>query len=777
MKRRRVRSHLPSLLMTFCVALVVALGAPIIAEARITRIEITRVESPTFEGTSFGAVGQYEKLVGRALGEVDPADPRNAVIADISLAPRNSRGMVEYSTDIYILRPVDRSRGNHRLFFEINNRGNNLSFPFFNDAASGGNDPTTAADAGNGFLMRQGYTIVWSGWDATVAPGAGRFTITVPVAKNRDGSPIVGPALEEFVIDNSTTVTGPLTYPAATLDKSQASLTMRVHYTDPPMPIPATGWEYLNNRTIRLLPAGTPFQQGRLYEFTYPAQDPIVAGLAFAALRDLVAFLHHAATDGAGAPNPLAGDVQFIYSFSWSQPARFMRDFLHLGFNEDEQGRRVFDGIFNWTGGGSGGFFNYRFAQPGRTHRQHIGRWYPEREFPFANQFLFDPITGKTDGRLRRCLATDTCPKIFEVNSENEYWVKAGSLLHTDTLGNDLPDPPNVRYYLLSSLPHVALSGPGICQQPRNPIVPNPALRALLVALDQWASTDKQPPASRVPRLADGTLVPSLSQSVVGFPSIPGVRYNGLMTTGDLFDFGPSFDQGILGVLPPMLLGSPYPAFVPKTDADGNDIAGIRLPEIAVPLATYSGWGLRAAAFAGDDLCDAAGQKIDFRHTKAERLAAGDPRLSLEERYPYHRQYVREVAYAAMCLGQQRLLLGEDVQRYTKDAEDSSIGSVPGVEFDVCLQDDRTGATLSFNSATGDYFFASCSGGFTLAGRGRVEREGCEIRLSDSRVSATLDRCLIAPHNRGRATIRRTPLGPVFLINDSDTTNNTCTDR
>ncbi len=778
MKVRHLRSYFTALLTTLFASLVVIIGAPIIAEARIVRIVITRVESPTFGGASFGEVGQYEKLVGRAFGEVDPADHRNAVITDISLAPRNSSGMVEYSTDIYILRPVDRSKGNHKLFFEINNRGNNLSFSFFNNATSGGNDPRTAADAGNGFLMRQGYTIVWSGWDATVAPGAGRFTISVPVAKNRDGSSIVGPALEEFVIDNSTTMTGPLTYPAATPDKSQASLTVREHYAGLPMSIPATGWEYASARTIRLLPAGTPFQQGRLYEFAYPAQDPIVAGLAFAALRDLVAFLHHAATDGAGAPNPLAGDLQFIYSFSWSQPARFMRDFLHLGFNEDEQGRRVFDGIFNWTGGGSGGFFNYRFAQPGRTHRQHIGRWYPERQFPFANQSLFDPITGKTDGRLRRCLATDTCPKIFDVNSENEYWVKAGSLLHTDTLGNDLPDPPNVRYYLLSSLPHVALSGPGICQQPRNPLVPNPALRALLVTLDQWASTGKRPPVSRVPHLADGTLVPSLSQNVVGFPSIPGVTYNGIMTTGDLFDFGPFFAEGILSVLPPMFLGSPYPAFVPATDADGNDIAGIRLPEIAVPLATYTGWALRAAAFAGDDLCDAAGQKIDFRQTQAERLAAGDPRLSIEERYPNHRQYVREVAHAAKCLQRHGLLLDEDLQRYIKDAEgSSSIFRAPGAEFDVCLQDDHTDASLSFNSATGDYFFASCSAGFTMTGRGQVKREGCTVTLSDARVSATLDRCLIAPLNRGQATVRRSLFGPTFIIEDSDTTNNTCNAR
>ncbi len=238
------------------------LGWSALAEAHITRIVIIRVESPTFEGTSFGTTGRYEKLVGRAFGEVDPGDPRNALIVDIGLAPRNARGLVEYSTDVYILRPVERSKGNGRLFFEINNRGNNFSFGLLNNTAAVLNDPTSAADAGNGFLMRQGYTIVLSGWDAGVAPGGGRQTIAVPIARNPDGSPIVGPALEEFVIDNSSTTTGPLTYPAASLDKSKANLSVRVHYADAPTAVPSANWEYVNAQTIRLLPAGTPFQQG-----------------------------------------------------------------------------------------------------------------------------------------------------------------------------------------------------------------------------------------------------------------------------------------------------------------------------------------------------------------------------------------------------------------------------------------------------------------------------------------------------------------------------------
>ena len=661
--------------------LVLTLGLASRANADITRIVITSIESPTFEGVSFGEVGQYEKVRMRAFGEVDPNDPRNAGIADIQLAPRNARGMVEYSMDVFVLKPVVLANGNHRLLYYMNNRGNldSALFPsigvlsVFNDG-SGGNDPTTASHAGNGFLMRRGYTIVSSGWDAGVAPGGNRLTISVPVAKNPDGSPIVGPSLEEFVIDNATTIAAGLTYPAATLDKSQASLTVRVHYDDSPVAIPATGWEYVNNRTIRLLPAGTTFTQGRLYEFTYPARDPIVAGLGFAATRDLAAFLRHADQDDFSQPNPLAGDVRAIYAFGVSQPARYMRDFVHLGFNEDEAGRRVFEGILNWEGGASGIFLNYRFAQTARTHRQHVGRWYPEREFPFANQVLFDPVTGKTDGRLRRCQASNSCPWIFEVNSSNEYWVKASSLLHTDPLGNDLPDPPNVRFYLLSSLAHVASTGPGICQQPGNPIVPNAALRALLVALNEWISEDKTPPASRVPRRAEGTLVASLPRETMGFPSIPGVTYNGLMTTGDLFDFGPFSNDGILTTLPPLFIGSPYPAFVPRTDADGNDVAGVRLPQIAVPLATYTGWSLRASAFAGDDLCDASGQKLAFGQTHAGRLAMGDTRLSIQERYPSHGAYVSAVAQAANNLRQQRLLLDEDVERIVEAAGESAVG-------------------------------------------------------------------------------------------------------
>ena len=646
------------------------------AQARIVKIQITRMEMPTFEGTSFGKTGQYEKLVGRAFGEVDPKDPRNAVIVDIANAPKNARGMVEYDTDFYILKPVNLANGNHRLWFEINNRGNMPSYPQMNDARVTNNDPTSAADAGNGYLMRQGYTILEAGWDATAPGGGGRFTIRVPMAKNPDGSPIVGPSLEEFVVDDAKTMRGRLTYPAATMDKSKATLTVRTRYEDNPVALPAESWQYTDEsgKAIELLPKGTPFKQGSLYEFVYQAKDPLAGGLGFAALRDVASFFRSAKADAAGTPNPLAGAIQYVYTGCVSQPCRAMHDFVWLGFNQDEAGNRAIDGIQNWVAGATGIFVNYRFGQGGRTQRQHIARWFPEFQMPFTNQVIDDPITGKKDGRLARCTASNTCPKIFEVNSANEFWSKDMAVGLVDAKGRDRTDEPaNVRNYFIASLPHGAARGKGICQQNRNPLGPGVVLRALLADMDEWVTKGTEPPKSRVPRTGEGTLVPPLPQSSQGFPKLTGVTYNGRMHTGDLFDYGPDFDRGILTTLPPRLVGTPYPALVPKTDADGNDVAGIRIPEVAAPVATYTGWALRANPSGGDDGCDAAGQMIDFAGTRAERMSSGDPRPSLEERYASHEAYVNAVSTAANALARDRLLLPEDVQAYVQKAQDSAI--------------------------------------------------------------------------------------------------------
>jgi hypothetical protein len=655
------------------------LGSVSLSDARVAQIVIKTVESPTFGGKSFGSVGQYERISGQFIGEVDPGDPKNAVIVDIALAPKNPNGTVSYSTDFQILRPIDRSKGSGRLFYEIGNRGRTFVPGIFNDSRTGG-DLETAGEPGNGFLMRQGYVLLESGWDLPFPVGK-LFTIKVPVAKNPDGSSITGPATEEFVIDKSETPERRrLNYPAATADKSKASLTVRKNYADPPIPVPASEWDYADDKltSVKLTTGnfGGPgsFGPTALYEFTYVARDPLVVGLGFAAIRDVATFLRQAETDDKGVPNPLAGDVRYVYTFCSSQPCRAMHDFVRLGFNQAEGGAggpaKAFDGVLNWKAGPGGMFMNYRFAQPQRTHRQHIARWTPEFQFPFTEQKLTDPVTGKTDYRLRRCEESKTCPKIFEANSSNDYWAKGASMLQTDSEGHDIGGLDNVRYYLLASFPHGGGAGPGICAQPRSTMRSSQTLRALLMDLDAWVTRNEPPPADRLPRVADGTLVPTLPQADMGFPQIPGVLYTGVHHTGDLFDFGKDFDKGIISVQPPRLLGTPYPIFVPKTDADGNDIAGIRIPEVAVPLATYTGWALRDD---GHDGCDAAGQRIAFAKTKAERLAAGDPRLSLEERYSDHADYVAKVTRAVQELKAQRLLLEEDAAAYIAAAQAAAV--------------------------------------------------------------------------------------------------------
>ena len=656
-----------------------------VAEARITRIEITSVESPTFEGRTFGSVGPYEKLRGKAYGEVDPTDPHNAVITDIELAPRNANGKVEYSMDIFILKPVDLRRGNHKVFLDMNNRGK-MRVLRLNDVAVT-NNPTTAADAGSGFIMNLGYSVVGNGWDFGATSEDAGLTISLPIAKSPDGSSITGLSYEYINFNNAKSVRYRLAYPTATREKSEATLTVRVRLGDRPTTIPATAWEYVDEETIRLLPAGTPFEQSHVYEFTYTARDPVVAALGLAATRDFVSFLRHAARDDVGTPNPLAGDVQQTFSFSISQPSRALNDYQTLGFNEDEHRRRVIDGMLKWTGGGSGDQINYRFAQTGRTERNRQNHLYPEGVFPFAHQALTDHLSGRTGGRSARCTVSSTCAKTFEANSSNEYWVKASSLLHSDTRGKDLADPESVRFYLISGLSHGVgnATSMGICQQFLNPTNPYPALRALLIGLDQWVTQGTEPPNSRVPRQADNTAVTaaprpgyqsgSVPQEALGWPTIPAVAYTGLITTRYHLDFGPTFyKEGIVSNYPPSLEGRPaYPIFVSRVDQDGNELAGIRLPPVEAPVATTTGWALRREGYGLNDGCEGAGQNIPFSKTKAERLATGDPRISLEERYGTHDGYVQAVANAARQLMKQHLLLEEDVQRYIDEAASSNI--------------------------------------------------------------------------------------------------------
>jgi hypothetical protein len=659
------------------IAVAVALSAQL-AEARITRVvfDPARSQSPTFGGLSFGDVGQYEKLRGTAWGELDPNDPRNKVITDIGLAPRNAAGMVEYSMDVFILKPIDLAKGNQRAFLDFNNRGG-MRVGRLNQTDTN-NDPTTAAHAGDGFIMRQGYSIVANGWDFGAA-GAANMKISVPKLAG-----ITGPSYEYINFDNATSMSFTLAFPAATLDKSQAKLTVRARLDDAPVPLADSDWEYTSpaGTAIRLAPAGTPFKQSHVYEFTYTAKDAVVSGIGLAATRDWLTFLRNAT---AAEGNPLAGHVQHTFSYSISQPSRTLNDFVALGFSEGEDGRRALDGILSHTGGGSGDQINYRFGQTGRTERNRQNHLYPEGVFPFAHQVMTDHLSGKTAGRSERCEATNTCPLRFEVNSANEYWVKAGSLLHSDTHGKDLKEPDNVRYYLVSGTSHGVgdINDFGNCQQPTNAVSPYRLHRALLVALDEWVSNGTKPPKSEMPRHGNrafavtrpGFQTGVVPQAELGWPTIPGVTYNGLITTRYFLDFGPELDsKGLITNYPPSLEGRPaYPIFVSKVDKDGNEIAGVRLPEVEAPIATTTGWALRRAGFSENEGCEADGQHIAFKRTKAERVAAGDPRRSLEERYKNHAGYVKEFRKAAEKLQKQRFLLAEDVPTYIDEAEASDV--------------------------------------------------------------------------------------------------------
>jgi hypothetical protein len=540
----------------------------------------------------------------------------------------------------------------------------------------GGNDPGAVVDPAvlaNAFFMPRGYSVVWSGWDKAagvnaVKTAASPLTITLPIAKNPDGSTITGPSYE-YIVTGGASFT--LAYPAATLDKSLAKLTRRVHLDDTPVEIPAAGWNYNATGTAISL-AGGNFVANDIYEFSYTAKEPSVNGLGMAAIRDFVSWLRHERRDDYGAPNPLYRHTKRVYTEVLSQPGRLFNDYRYWGFNQAENGKQVFDGHMNWISAGNGLNLNYRFSQPGRTERNRQDHLYIEGVFPFANVMSHDPISRRTDSRYARCQKTNTCPLAVEIYSSNEYWVKTASLLHTDPTGrHDLPDSPYARNYLVSGMQHGTGSATnrGNCQQFQNPLSSNTVQRALFVALDEWSTEGTKPPKSRVPTLRERTLVPPLPQSAMGFPSIPGVTYTGLMSTRYRYDYGLHFyDTGVATINPPdapapyqnnPAHGPIYPAYVPKTDSDGNEIAGVRLPDVTVPLATYTGWALRSGVWANDG-CEASGQFIAFPRTEADRAATGDPRPSVAQRYPTFAGYHAKVRDALNDMVEERLLLCED---------------------------------------------------------------------------------------------------------------------
>ena len=630
--------------------LLAALLLAVPASARVTSVRVDRVE-PFAGGQPFGASGAYERVIGIAKGELDPADPRNAGIWGLDKAPRNAAGKVEYETDIFLLRPADPAKGNHHLLFDVLNRGNKVvtNRLNFTEPKDDSNDPSTVAQAGDGFLFRRGYTVAWAGWDPDSPRANHGMTLRIPALPDVEQD-----IRDEFV---SGTRGAPMTrfqlsYAAASLDQANAVLTRRAREADAPETVPTAQWTFEDDRTVVLRPEGTVPAFGVIYELTYKGRAPWVSGIGFAAERDVAAFLK---ADRSGGRKIDAAIV-----FGVSQSGRFVRDFIEYGFNQDESGHKVFDGALSHIAGIGGVFLNAPFAQPFRTRTQHEDHTMPENAFPFSAAVVRDPATGKTRSLLR---GNRFDPLLIETNTDAEYWQKGAALLGTDPAGQyDLPLPATTRLFLISGSQHTGRHGastaPGPCVNLRNPHDPYPALRALLVALDDWIVTGRPAPASRIPTIADGTLVPAAR---LRFPVLPGFAVAA----------GPDPVDPVGDWVHPVAMKSPYRPLVPAVDADGNDRGGLKLPDVAVPLGTHTGFNLYKAPAITGELCDRDGSFLPFPPKKT----AGDPRLSLTERYQSAARYTARVAAAARALVAERLLLPEDADRYVAAAKALSIPS------------------------------------------------------------------------------------------------------
>jgi Alpha/beta hydrolase domain len=654
------------------------------SEARVTRITI-RSTTPAFNGQTFGDVGTYEEVRGTATGELDPLDPRNAVITDIHQAPRNANGKVEYTATFSMLKPVDMSKASGVMVYEVVNRGNRIIPGFFNVGVSATNP------AGDGFLYNMGNVYVWSGWqgDLVFNPALPAETIDVPVVEG-----VTGPTFARFVTVAGNVNTQPLPGRGRTpdsLDTTKAKLISiarenNVGERTGVVEIPSGDWAFADCGSTPF--PGTPsetmiclkngFDPNLIYELVYTAKDPLVLGVGMAAMRDVVSFFRHAsAADG----NPIGGKINWAIGYGISQSGRYTKTFILLGFNEDEDGRMVWDGA-DANIGGAMGQFNIRFAQPGNI----ANIFEPGAEGPIWWGDYNDIARGRgVTGILGRCRASGTCPKIFDDFGGPEVWYGRGGVGIAGTRGKeDIRLPPNVRRYYYSSTAHGGGGGGFSRTQP--PLAglmlaanPNPELetrRALLVALTEWVTEGKRPPSSEYPRVSNGTLVPATAKAI-RWPRIPGAPtpdnvINVLMD----YDYGPDFryndESGVMtNVVPPIKQIIPTP--VAKVDEDGNEIAGVKSVLLQAPLGTYTSWNpVASGPLRGNEGNLAAGY-IPFAMTKAERLASGDPRRSVEERYGSQEGYNCVVRHAARQNVRDRFLLQEDADRLIAQAAASNV--------------------------------------------------------------------------------------------------------
>ena len=636
----------------------------------VTRIEI-KTREPYLEGREFDGVGSYEKLRGKVFFAVDPKHAANQTVIDLELAPRNEVGLVEFSTDVELLAPKDLSKANGAMLYDVNNRGGKLALGMFN----------TGADE---FLMRKGYVVVWSGWIAETLPGGGRLRLTAPIAME-NGKPLTGPVRAEFVTEapaerhTLAMWANQGCYEPTEQGEREAVLTWRAREKDARAVIPRPQWR-LEKRwiedsgergqlpLIELVVAGG-LQPGYIYVLVYEAQGSIVQGLGLAGIRDLLSFLKHETS----VKNPLLiGDSQkpaakFAYGFGVSQSGRCLRQFLYDGFNADESGRQVFDGVIPHVAGGGLGFFNHRFASPTRHNGQHDNHLFPADQFPFTYGDEIDTFTGREDGILHRDRARGTVPKVMHTQSSSEYWHRAGSLVHTDPLGKrDAKLPSEVRVYCFGGTQHgagggIAANAPGNGQLIGNPADYRPLLRALLTALDEWVRTGKEPPPSVHPRIADGTLV-GWREPESGWKGIPGVRYPEVIQQPEHLDRGPEFYRFRRSTIEPPISRGHYHVNIPKCGPDNNELGTLLLPAVAIPVATYTSWNTRHRSVGAEgEMLGLQGGYIPFVKAKADREKLGDPRPALLERYHDFEDFRTQYRKVIDRMVEQRTLLSEDV--------------------------------------------------------------------------------------------------------------------
>ena len=641
----------------------------------VTRLEInSRV--PFAGGQSFGAVGAYEQLDGTAHFAVDPAQASNQVINDLALAPRDAQGLVHFSADFKLLRPVDAVRGNRKLLFDVVNRGRTRALAYFNTAPD--RAPDQPLDPGDGRLMRLGYTVVWCGWQHDVPDSPGLLRVQVPEAQE-SGQPVAGRLALLFQLP----ATAPVKflsdrlhrpYPTNHLQDPDAVLTVQDHDEDTPREIPRNQWSFARTDHGQVVPSDrhihlpSGFQAGQIYQLVYSTTGAPVIGLGFLSVRDLVSHLRY--DSGSGA-NPCAGSIDYAYSFGASQSGGYLRQYIYLGVNQDEADRPVFDGIISHIAGGrTRNDLNQRFGQPSDAGSRTLGS-----VFPFADLPRTDPETGQTDGVLSRLLRDGQVPRIFFTNTAAEYWRGHAALIHTDLTGErDIDSHDSVRIYHLAGTQHqpgaLPLNDGAAGDGPRgeqllNVVNYRPLLRGLLDRLDQWVTAGVEPPASCYPRRDDGTAV--LPESLADtFNAIPGVNFPRHLRRLYRMDF--QAEQGVVRQLPPGL-GQPYPNLVSALDADGNELGGIRLPDLTVPLGTHTGWNLRHPDCGGPgQTIGLPGSTIPFPATRRQREETGDPRRSIEERYASREDYLERVQQAARELVAQGFLIAEDVANVLRDA-------------------------------------------------------------------------------------------------------------